>query len=99
MKDYYSKLVNQQNMGVENKLNQPDEEEGLIITPIPFCSIKTKYYTDQKIFINISHHDKIETPKEEHILEIDNQFGIRLPMSLSEKYEDFNVNSQICQVM
>lgn len=94
MKDYYHKISNQQKSGQNVGLNQPDDEGGVIISPTPYCCIKTMDNSNQKIFINILHHEKIDAPVEEHILEIDNQLGVRLPMSLSEKYEDFDAKSK-----
>jgi hypothetical protein len=95
MKEYYQKMMNNNNnnpAGNQNipGINQPDEEGGLIIVPKPFCCVKTFDKTNQKIFINILSHEKIESPKEQHILEANNQFGVRVPMSLSEKMEDFD---------
>src|SRR4051812_1505776 len=79
MKEYYSKL---QQSGEANKLNlnQPDAEGGMLIIPNHYCCIKTTDRNGQKVFVNITSHDKIEAPKEENILEMDNQFGIRLPL-------------------
>ena len=39
--------------------------------------------------LNLCGSDKVDPPKEQHILEMNNQEGIRIPLSLSEKYEDF----------
>jgi len=91
MKEYYQKMMknptDKQNVP---GINQPDEEGGMIIVPKPFCCVKTFDKNNQKIFINILSHEKIEAPKEQHILEVNNQFGVRVPMSLSEKAEDFD---------
>jgi hypothetical protein len=93
MAEYYTKL---QNSGDASKiaLNQPDAEGGMLIIPNHYCCIKTTDRNGSKIFINITSHDKIEAPKEENILEMENQYGIRLPMSLSDKYEDFDNSSK-----
>jgi hypothetical protein len=103
MREYYEKLSNggMQNLnsqGMKSSPDQPDEEGGLVITPVPCCVVKTSDSNGQKIFINVTCHDKIEAPKEEHILEMENRRGVRLPMSLSEKFEDFDNKNQICQV-
>jgi hypothetical protein len=92
MKEYYMKLQQPGNPGKLN-LNQPDAEGGMLIIPNHYCCIKTTDRNEQKVFINITSHDKIEAPKEEHILEMENQYGIRLPLSLSDKYEDFDTKS------
>ena len=95
MKEYYSKMMNQP--GEKTNIpgvNQPDEEGGMIIIPKPYCCIKTLDKTGQKIFINLTVHEKIEAPKEQHILEVENQFGVRVPISLSEKAEDFDAKSK-----
>lgn len=89
MKEYYSKLSNQDGA----QLNKPDSEGGMLIVPNVHCCIKTIDSTGQKVFINITSHDKIDQPKEEHILELENQYGIRLPLSLSDKLEDFDTKS------
>lgn len=103
MREYYDKLSKggMQNLnpqGTKNSPDQPDEEGGLVITPVPCCVVKTSDSNGQKIFINVTCHDKIEAPKEEHILEMENRRGVRLPMSLSDKFEDFDNKNQICQV-
>jgi hypothetical protein len=92
MKEYYTKLQQSGDAGKLN-LNQPDAEGGMLIIPNHYCCIKTTDTNGQKVFINITSHDKIEAPKEEHILEMENQFGVRLPLSLSDKYEDFDNKS------
>jgi hypothetical protein len=100
IKEYYEKMI-KEGKGAnfnKNKSNTPDEEGGLVITPEKFCTLKTTDVNGQKIFINITSHEKIDAPKEEHILEMQNQLGLRLPMSLSEKNEDFDNNGMICQV-
>lgn len=99
MKQYYEKMLKSETGEKKGgDPTQPDEEGGLVITPEKFCCIKCTDSTGQKVFINITHHEKIEAPKEEHILEMNNQLGVRLPLSLSEKYEDFDNKNQICQV-
>lgn len=94
MKEYYQKLLTQP--GDKSNipgLNHPDEEGGLIIVPKPYCCIKAIDKNSQKVFINFTMHEKIEAPKEENILEVDNQFGVRVPMSLSDRFEDFDAKS------
>jgi hypothetical protein len=96
MKQYYEKLSTQ---NIQNKNpNEPDEEGGLVITPTENYCIKTQDANGQKVFLNITSHEKVEAPKEEYILEIENKLGVRLPLSLSEKYEDFDNKGEICQV-
>lgn len=94
MKEYYQKMMtqpdNRQNIP---GINQPDEEGGMMIVPKPYCCVKTLDKNSQKIFINITAHEKIDPPKEENILEVDLQYGVRVPMSLSEKAEDFDAKS------
>lgn len=97
MKQYYEKISKEGGPPLQ-KQNQVDEEGGIIITPDPNFCIKTKDSKNNKIFINICTHEKIQAPKEEYILEIENQFGIRVPLSLSEKYEDFDTQMETCMV-
>ena len=59
---------------------------------------KTRDETGQKIFLNLCGSDKVDPPKEQHILEMNNQEGIRIPLSLSERYEDFDVHGTACEV-
>jgi hypothetical protein len=92
MKEYYMKLQ-QSGDATKLNLNQPDKDGGMLIIPNHYCCIKTTDQNGQKVFINITSHDKIEAPKEEHILEMENEYGIRLPLSLSDKYEDFDTKS------
>ncbi len=95
MKEYYNKMTTQPNSGQNIPgINQPDEEGGMIIIPKPYCCVKTLDKDNQKVFINLTSHEKIDAPKEENILEVDHQYGVRVPMSLSEKTEDFDAKSK-----
>src|SRR5690242_9291452 len=79
MRQYAEKLQTQNITNIKNNINnptnpdQPDEEGGLVITPNQFCCIKATDKNENKIFINITSHDKIDAPAEEHILEMENQ--------------------------
>jgi len=97
MRSYYEKMLKTES-AKSTGVNEPDSEGGLTITPTQCFCIKTKDVNGQKIFLNITSHEKVDAPKEEHILEVDNKYGVRLPLSLSERYEDFDNNNQICQV-
>ena len=104
MKQYYQKLMNNpaelQNTlnNLKNGQNGIDPEGGITITPEPYCCVKVQDETGQKIFLNLCGSDKVDPPKEQHILEMNNQEGIRIPLSLSEKYEDFDVHGTACEV-
>ena len=104
MKQYYQKLMNNpqelQNTinNLKNSENGIDPEGGITIVPDPYCCVKVQDETGQKIFLNLCGSDKIDPPKEQHILEMNNQQGIRIPLSLSEKYEDFDVHGTACEV-
>ena len=104
MKQYYQKLMNNpqelQNTinNLKNAENGIDPEGGINIVPDPYCCVKVQDETGQKIFLNLCGSDKIDPPKEQHILEMNNQQGIRIPLSLSEKYEDFDVHGTACEV-
>ena len=104
MKQYYQKLMNNpqelQNTlnNLKNAQNGIDPEGGITIVPDPYCCVKVQDETGQKIFLNLCGSDKIDPPKEQHILEMNNQQGIRIPLSLSEKYEDFDVHGTACEV-
>jgi hypothetical protein len=104
MKQYYQKLMNNpaelQNTlnNLKNGQNGIDPEGGITITPEPYCCVKVQDETGQKIFLNLCGSDKVDPPKEQHILEMNNQEGIRIPLSLSERYEDFDVHGTACEV-
>ncbi len=104
MKQYYQKLMNNpqelQNTinNLKNAENGIDPEGGITIVPDPYCCVKVQDETGQKIFLNLCGSDKIDPPKEQHILEMNNQEGIRIPLSLSERYEDFDVHGTACEV-
>ena len=104
MKQYYQKLMNNpaelQNTlnNLKNGQNGIDPEGGITITPESYCCVKVQDETGQKIFLNLCGSDKVDPPKEQHILEMNNQEGIRIPLSLSEKYEDFDVHGTACEV-
>ena len=104
MKQYYQKLLNNP-QDLQNTINslkntKPgiDHEGGITITPDPYCCVKVTDNQGQKIFLNFCSSDQVEQPKEQHILEMNNQAGIRIPLSLSEKYEDFDVHGNACEV-
>jgi hypothetical protein len=105
--EYYKKLMNNpaelQNVlnmlgQGQGKQNGVDNEGGITITPDKYCCIKTFDETGQKVFINLVSSEHVDPPQEQHILEMDNQHGIRIPMSLSEPYEDSDKNGNPCQV-
>ena len=101
MKQYYAKLMNNP-VELQNQLNNLkngiDPEGGITITPDKYCCIKTTDENGQKIFINLVSSDKVDAPVEQHILEMNNQHGVRIPMSLSEKAEDHDVKGNPCEV-
>ena len=104
MKQYYQKLMKNP-AELQNTLNNLksgkngiDPDGGITITPEPYCCVKVQDETGQKIFLNLCGSDKVDPPKEQHILEMNNQEGIRIPLSLSEKYEDFDVHGTACEV-
>ena len=100
MKQYYQKLMNNELQNTLNQLkgvkDEIDSEGGITITPEEYCCVKTTDETGQKIFLNLCSSDKIDPPAEQHILEMNNQHGVRIPLSLSEKYEDFDIHGNIC---
>ena len=104
MKQYYQKLMNNpqelQNTinNLKNAQNGIDPEGGITIVPDPYCCVKVQDDAGQKIFLNLCGSDKIDPPKEQHILEMNNQEGIRIPLSLSERNEDFDVHGNACEV-
>jgi hypothetical protein len=100
MKQYYEKMMKTGDPGMKSGkgITEPDEEGGMIIIPEQNTCLKTIDKHGSKIFINITTHEKVEAPKEEHILEVENQLGVRIPLSLSEKFEDFDNKNQPCQV-
>lgn len=98
-KDYHNLLsdyINKQNKTSE--IHKTPDGDGKIITPDPVCVFKTFDLKGEKIFVNILSHKEVSAPKEENILEMNNEFGIRVPMSLSEKVEDFDNSGGICTV-
>ena len=86
------------NLNTPKKEGEIDSEGGKVIIPEPLCCVKCFDDKGEKVFINITIHEDILPPAEEHILEADSQLGIRIPLSLSEKKEDFDVNNKICMV-
>lgn len=112
MQNYYKKLMSnpqelQKQLSIlkqaypdkfPNQPNQIDAEGGITITPQIFCCMKTVDQNGQKIFINLVSHEEVSAPAEEHILELENREGVRIPLSLSDKFEDFDANGNICQV-
>ena len=102
MKAYYQKLMNNPSE-LQNTLNSlknsnVDAEGGITIVPDKYCCIKTTDENNEKIFINLVSSDKVDAPAEQHILEMNNQHGVRIPLSLSEPFEDHDVKGNVCQV-
>lgn len=104
IQEYYKKLLNNP-AELQNTLNNLqngkggiDSEGGITIVPDKYCCIKTFDETGQKVFINLVSSDKVDPPQEQHILEMDNQHGVRIPMSLSDPMEDTDVKGNPCQV-
>ena len=104
IQEYYKKLLNNpaelQNTlnNLQNEKGGIDSEGGITIVPDKYCCIKTFDETGQKVFINLVSSDKVDPPQEQHILEMDNQHGVRIPMSLSNPMEDTDVKGNPCQV-
>lgn len=99
MKKYYQKLL-QNPAQLANQLNptgknEIDSEGGITIIPEKQFCVKTMDSSSQKIFINILSHEQVDAPQEQHILEMNNQQGVRIPLSVSERYEDFDVKGNI----
>ena len=102
MKAYYQKLMNNPSE-LQNTLNSLknsniDSEGGITIVPDKYCCIKTTDENNEKIFINLVSSDKVDPPAEQHILEMNNQHGVRIPLSLSEPFEDHDIKGNLCQV-
>ena len=102
MKAYYQKLMNNPSE-LQNTLNSLknsniDSEGGITITPDKYCCIKTTDENNEKIFINLVSSDKVDAPAEQHILEMNNQHGVRIPLSLSEPFEDHDIKGNVCTV-
>jgi len=77
-----------------------DEEGGLLIVPDAGFVFKTKEAnTETKFFINIAHHPILEKPEAQEIVDMENQQGVRIPMSLGNIREDFDNRKEPCKVL
>ena len=96
MKQYYQKLMNNpaelRNTinNLKNAQNGIDAESGITLL---LCK-NTRWIN----ILNLCGSHKIDPPKKQHILEMNNQGGNRIPLSLSEKHEDFDVHWTACEV-
>lgn len=94
----YEKLISEYLTKQGNAKPQQQNQDGRLVVPEAVCVFKTFDTQGGKIFINMCSHKDINAPKEENILEMDNQYGVRIPMSLSEKAEDFDNSGKPCAV-
>lgn len=53
-----------------------------MIAPDKGFVFKTKEKYGGKVFINITHHPIIDKPEEKEMVDLDNETGIRIPMSM-----------------
>eukprot|EP01016_Furgasonia_blochmanni_P027465 TRINITY_DN2896_c0_g2_i4.p1 TRINITY_DN2896_c0_g2~~TRINITY_DN2896_c0_g2_i4.p1 ORF type:complete len:194 (-),score=32.75 TRINITY_DN2896_c0_g2_i4:45-626(-) len=67
-----------------------DAEGGIVVEPGHGFVLKTKDKTGEKVFINFTHHFIIDEPEEKHLVDYENQAGIRIPMSVGTLREDFD---------
>lgn len=71
-----------------------DEEGGAMIQPSPGFVVKTKDTNNQKVFINMTHHELVDPfeekaiPKNEAEKYGGSESGIRIPLSLGLVRED-----------
>ena len=99
MNQYYQKAVTSKETMESLRQGGPiDAEGGKIIIGTPAICIKTANDNGVKVFINILHHEDIAAPKDEFLIEMENNYGVRVPLSLSEAREDFDKSGSPCQV-
>ena len=48
------------------------------------------------MFINLVSSEYVDSPQEQRILVMDNQHGIQIPINLSEPFENFDKNGNLC---
>lgn len=78
-----------------------------MIQPDPGFVFKTRETLGGKIFINIAHHPLIERPEQKELVDFDvnyspniqNEEGIRIPISMGEVREEFDKNNKPCKVI
>ena len=62
-----------------------DKEGGIVIEPDKGFVFKTlEDKSNEKFFINVVSHHIIDEPEEKHLVDFENQPGLRIPMSLGK---------------
>jgi hypothetical protein len=81
-----------------------DAEGGAVVKPIPGFVVKTKDGSGGKVFVNMTHHDLVESwsakpiPAEEAAKHNTIDQGVRIPLSLGNVREESDKKGDPCQV-
>lgn len=79
------------------QLNQIDAEGGVLVQPDPGFVVKTRNSnTGQKIFLNIVSNHHVEAPHMKTLVEMENEEGMRVPLSIGAPVEDFDKKQEPC---
>ena len=66
-----------------------DEEGGLVIAPDKGLVLKyIDRHSGEKIFVNVVKHPAVDHPEEKELVDLENQAGLRIPMSMGRVRED-----------
>ena len=66
-----------------------DEEGGLVIKPDQGLVLKLfDKHSGEKIFVNVVKHPAVDHPEEQQLVDLDNQSGLMIPMSVGRVRED-----------
>ena len=70
-----------------------------MIEPTQDFVIKTHFKSGEKLFINIVTHYVVDEPEEKQMVDMQNQQGIRVPMSVAAVREDRDKKKEVCKVV
>jgi len=79
------------------QLNQVDAEGGMLVAPTAGFVVKTRdNHSGMKVFLNITSNENIEAPHMQSLVEMDNQDGVRVPLSVGTPVEDSDKKNEPC---
>jgi hypothetical protein len=93
----YEQMLSQGLPTEHPQLNQVDAEGGMLVRPTPGFVVKTRdTVSGMKVFLNITSNEHIEAPHMQSLVDMDNQDGVRVPLSVGTPMEDFDKKNEPC---
>jgi len=93
----YEQMLSQGLPTEHPQLNQVDAEGGMLVKPDPGFVVKTRdNNSGMKVFLNITSNENIEAPHMQSLVEMNNEEGVRVPLSVGTPVEDFDKKNEPC---